>query len=71
MKPSPNAITYQGATYARGKRVRCHYGEATISRLYEPTANEDTPRAMLDRGPELPPIARHPIVALDKLELMP
>jgi hypothetical protein len=72
MKNSPNAITWNGSTYERGSRVRCHLGDATISRLYTPTANEETPRAMLDRGDTVaPPYARFPIIALDKLDLLP
>lgn len=70
MKRDPNAITLDGRTFTKGAKVRCHYGEATISRLYWPSVNETGFRAMLDRGPDLPPIARYPIVALEKLELV-
>lgn len=70
MKRDPNSITWNGQTFEKGRRVRCHLGIATISRLYEPTANETVPRAMLDRGDTVaPPYARFPIVTLDKVEL--
>lgn len=70
MKNTPNAITWRGVTYAMGARVRCPYGEATIARLYAPTANEDRPRAMLDRGEGVDVRLRSLIVTLDKLELL-
>jgi hypothetical protein len=70
MKRRPNAITLNGKTYASGSRVRSHLGEATISALYEPHANDPVARAMIDRGEGVNPRLRFPIVALEKLELV-